>query len=81
MAPWPRTVVSLMAKKQLTVERWPQKVDRMNRLGLGIRQRLLTTLRFGYFFDIYIYFFLQFSEAILQTFLPESGTTMCVIFF
>ena len=32
--------IKMKAKEKFTIEKWPQTFDRMNRLGLGIRQRL-----------------------------------------
>ena len=53
-------ISKMKAKKILPVEKWHQIFDRMNCLGLGIRQGLWAISCFWYFFAP---FFLAFSEA------------------
>ena len=43
------TNTKMKPREKLPVENWPQIFDRMNRLGLGIRQRLRTISCFWYF--------------------------------
>ena len=51
------------ATEKLHVKKWPELLDRLICLGLGIRQRLWTISCFWYFFAI---FFFAFSEAPFQ---------------
>ena len=39
------TPIKMKAKEKLPVEKWPNILDTMNGLGLGIRQRLWTVLK------------------------------------
>ena len=63
----------MIKTKMKANEKWPQIFDRMNCLGLGIRQRLQTISRFWYFFAI---FFLAISDAPFWQFFEKSETTI-----
>ena len=58
----------MKAKEKLPVVKWPQIFDRMNRLGLGIRQRLLKIL----FFVTFCFLFFAVLEAPLKLFFKDS---------
>ena len=60
------TKTKIKAEKKLTVEMWPYKNYRMNRLGLGICRRLLTLSCFWY-----LNLFWQFSMAIFTDTFPS----------
>ena len=51
------------ATEKLHVEKWPELLDRLICLGLGIRQRLWTISCFWYFFAI---FFLRFQRHLFS---------------
>ena len=58
----------MKANKKLLVEKWPQIFDRINRLGLRIRQRLRTI---SCFWTFLLNFFFAFLEAFFNHFLKN----------
>ena len=57
------TITKIKADKKFAVEKWPNIFDRMNCLGIRIRQRLGMISCFWYFLAI---FFLAFTGAPFQ---------------